>query len=175
MKHHPRFTIAAMLILASALSACQEDGSHGHSHDEAAAAPAAVAAPAPAAAAAPAPTAAAAASEGTAGSAAVRNDEMRVTLAPNQGTEVKLAMNKGQKVDYSWQSEGGPVNHDTHGEPPGGGKAHRYSKAVQVPSDSGSLVAVFDGEHGWFWRNRNDRAVTITLKVSGNYQAIKQK
>ncbi|MEX5745949.1 hypothetical protein [Massilia sp. X63] len=166
MKHHPRFTIAAILIFAGALSACEKDGSHGHSHDDGAAAPAA-----PAAVAAPAP----AEGEGATNEASARSDEMRVNLAPNQGTEVKLVMNKGQKVDYSWQSEGGPVNHDTHGEPPGGGKAHRYGKAVQVPSDSGSLVAVFDGEHGWFWRNRNDRAVTITLKVSGQYQAIQQK
>lgn len=173
MKHYPRFTIAALLIVAGALSACQKDGSQGHSHDDGAAASAGIAAPA--AVAASAPAAMPAAGEGATTDASARSDEMRINLAPNQGTEVKLAMNKGQKVDYSWQSEGGPVNHDTHGEPPGGGKAHRYSKAVQVPSDSGSLVAVFDGEHGWFWRNRNDRAVTITLKVSGHYQAIKEK
>jgi hypothetical protein len=39
----------------------------------------------------------------------------------------------------------------------------------------GELIAAFDGEHGWFWRNRGDKAVTITVKVSGQYQDIKQK
>lgn len=168
MKLQSHFNIAGAVLLASALAAC-EKGGHGHSHDDTAAAPAT------AQVAAAAPTASAPVNESAANKPGVRSDEIRITLAPNQGTEVKMAMAKGQKVDYAWQTEGGPVNHDTHGEPPGGGTAHRYSKAVQVPGDSGSLVAAFDGEHGWFWRNRNEHDVSITLKVSGQYQAIKQK
>ncbi|AYM76526.1 hypothetical protein D9M09_12505 [Janthinobacterium agaricidamnosum] len=107
----------------------------------------------------------------------IRSDEVKVTLASNQGTEVKMLMAKGARVEYSWTTDGGLVNHDTHGESTivGTKGSHRYSKGVQVGSDKGELIAAFDGEHGWFWRNRGDKAVTITVKVSGQYQDIKQK
>lgn len=150
--------IAVAMFSLSAIAACQSEEQHGHSHDGAPAV-------APAQAAAVVPNI----------NAGVRSDEMKITLAPNQGTEVKMVMAKGARVDYSWKTDGGPVNHDTHGEAPGVKAAHRYSKAVQVTADKGELVAAFDGEHGWFWRNRGDKNVTITLAVNGQYQDIKQK
>jgi hypothetical protein len=170
MNQKSYITVAATLLLAGTLMACQKEGDHGHSHDSTMPAPSASVATTPAAPVAPAVSA----SETANNTAGLRSEEVRLTLKPNQGTEVKMVMGKGQKVDYSWQADGGPVNHDTHGET-AGRAAHRYSKGVQVPSDSGALVAEFDGEHGWFWRNRNDRDVTITLKVSGQFQDIKQK
>jgi hypothetical protein len=108
--------------------------------------------------------------------AEVRTDEMRVTLKPGEATEVKLAMVKGAKVNYSWKTHGGVVNHDTHGDPLNGpaNAYHGYSKAKQVNSDAGVLVAAFDGNHGWFWRNRGAQEVTVTLKTSGAYQSIKK-
>ena len=36
------------------------------------------------------------------------------------------------------------------------------------------LEAAFDGKHGWFWRNRTDKPVTVTLHTEGGlhrYQA----
>lgn len=108
--------------------------------------------------------------------AEVRSDEMRVTLKPGEATEVKLAMVKGAKVNYSWQTDGGLVNHDTHGDPLNGpaNAYHGYSKGKQVASDTGSLIAVFDGNHGWFWRNRAAKDVTVTLKTTGAYKSIKK-
>ena len=38
----------------------------------------------------------------------------------------------------------------------------------------GELVAAFDGSHGWFWRNRTDQDVKITLRTSGEYTEVKQ-
>jgi hypothetical protein len=107
---------------------------------------------------------------------AVRSDEMRVTLQPGEGTEVKMAMRKGASVRYEWKTDGGLVNHDTHGDPTGGpaGTFHSYKKEKQVSGSSGEFAAVFDGNHGWFWRNRSDKPVTITLKTSGVYASIKK-
>ncbi|MBF3109459.1 transmembrane anchor protein, partial [Pseudomonas aeruginosa] len=31
-----------------------------------------------------------------------------------------------------------------------------------------------DGKHGWFWRNRTDKSVTVTLRTQGDYIAIKR-
>ncbi|MCQ4051749.1 transmembrane anchor protein, partial [Klebsiella pneumoniae] len=36
------------------------------------------------------------------------------------------------------------------------------------------LVAAFDGKHGWFWRNRTDETVKLTLRTDGEYITIEQ-
>lgn len=104
---------------------------------------------------------------------APRKDEMTVTLKPGEGAEIKLEMAKGAKASYEWTSAGGPVNHDTHGDG-AGGATHSFSKGKQVERDSGELVAPFDGNHGWFWRNRSESVVTVTLKTTGTYRNIKR-
>ncbi len=106
----------------------------------------------------------------------MRSDEMQVTLAPGAGTEVKMTMLKGATVRYEWKTDGGLVNHDTHGEPENAppNTFHRYKKEKDVTGNSGEFSAVFDGNHGWFWRNRGDKPVTITLKTSGAYSSIKK-
>jgi hypothetical protein len=102
-----------------------------------------------------------------------KSDELTVTLKPGEGAEIKLAMTKGAKARYEWRSAGGRVNHDTHGDGPGGA-THSFSKGREVETDSGELVAPFDGNHGWFWRNRTGGEVTVTLKVSGEYSSVKR-
>lgn len=102
-----------------------------------------------------------------------KSDELTVTLKPGEGAEIKLAMVKGGKTRYEWRSAGGRVNHDTHGDG-AGGATHSFSKGSEVETDSGELVAPFDGNHGWFWRNRSDSEVTVVLKVSGAYSSVKR-
>lgn len=101
-----------------------------------------------------------------------RRDEMTLTLKPSQGAEIKVTLEKGAVVRYAWTSNGGPVNHDTHGD--GAGQSHRYKKELQVTGDTGDLTAPFTGKHGWFWRNRGTADVTITLRCSGAYTEIKR-
>ena len=127
--------------------------------------------PQPAATSQPAASAAAA-TPGTENNAASKTDEKTVTLKPGESVEIKLDMSKGARVKYDWTASGA-VNHDTHGE--GASKAFiSYKKGTGVQSDSGEFVAAFDGSHGWFWRNRGQGDVTVTLKTSGEYQSIKQ-
>ena len=107
---------------------------------------------------------------------ALKSDEMTVTLKPGEATEIKLEMLDKATVSYEWTTNGAPVNHDTHGEPYNGpnGYYHSYSKAKQVKGDKGQFTAIFDGTHGWFWRNRSNSDVTITLKTKGEYLSIKR-
>lgn len=96
-----------------------------------------------------------------------------IVLRPNEGKEIKLDMRKDARVMYSWSTDRGVVNYDTHADAPGI-KYHGYAKGSARQSDQGALVAAFDGAHGWFWRNRGSETVTVTLKTEGDYQALKR-
>tara|TARA_R110002167_G_scaffold108191_1_gene276336 strand:- start:1308 stop:1967 length:660 start_codon:yes stop_codon:yes gene_type:complete len=103
-----------------------------------------------------------------------RSDEMQVTLAPDAATEVKVTLAKGKSVQFSWESNGGAVNFDTHGDSAALEINYfSYDKGTEQ-SQSGTVEAAFDGHHGWYWRNRTDTAVTITLRTTGAYTDIQQ-
>ena len=61
-----------------------------------------------------------------------------------------------------------------HGHDPAAGSEFfvRYRERTKRASAHGSLVAPFDGEHGWYWLNYNDFPVTITLTVTGFFDDI---
>ena len=101
-----------------------------------------------------------------------KSDEVSFTLKPGQGAEIKLVMKAGAKANYSWTANGAIVNFDTHGD--GGGRSITYEQGRGVPSDEGVLEAAFEGNHGWFWRNRTKSDVTVTLKTSGDYIELKR-
>lgn len=107
--------------------------------------------------------------------AASRSDETAVTLKPGEGAEVKMDMRKGAQATYAWTVEGGTVNHDTHGEPSGNPNGTKsYTRGRDVASDKGVLTAAFDGNHGWFWRNRGSKDVTVRLTTTGEYGTLKR-
>lgn len=102
-------------------------------------------------------------------------DEMSVTLAPGQGAEVKVEAKQGAKINYSWTVEGGVVNFDAHGEAfAAPDKTHSYKKGRGAASDEGEITAAFDGKHGWFWRNRGDKDVTVKVRATGDYTNFKR-
>ncbi|MFN3727410.1 MAG: transmembrane anchor protein [Allosphingosinicella sp.] len=103
-------------------------------------------------------------------SAGARSDEMAIMLSPGEGAEVKLSMVRGAKANFSWTVTGGVVNFDLHGD--GGGRSARYEQGRGVPGAQGVLEAAFDGNHGWFWRNRGDAPVTVTVRTNGAYSDI---
>lgn len=104
--------------------------------------------------------------------AGTRSDEVNFTLTPGQGAEIKLVMRQGARVGFAWATSGGPVNFDTHGDAPG--QSTSYEKGRGVESGEGVIEAAFDGNHGWFWRNRGRSDVTVTLRTNGNYAGIKR-
>ncbi len=97
-------------------------------------------------------------------------DEVSYTLAPTQGIEIKLVMAEGARAAFEWTANGAVLNYDTHGD--GGGRSVTYEQGRGVPDQSGELVAAFDGNHGWFWRNRTDAPVTFTLRTRGDYDRM---
>lgn len=99
-------------------------------------------------------------------------DETTFTLAPGQGTEIKLTMKEGETARYAWTVQGGVVNFDTHGDGPG--RSIRYAQGRGAPSEAGELTAAFSGNHGWFWRNRGQQDVTVVLRTGGVYSDIRR-
>jgi hypothetical protein len=98
-------------------------------------------------------------------------DEVSYTLSPGEGIEVKLAMEEGQVARFFWTANGSVVNFDLHGD--GGGQKISYEQGRGVPDASGDLTAAFTGNHGWFWRNRTEEPVTVTLRTGGDYDEVK--
>jgi hypothetical protein len=108
--------------------------------------------------------------------AAGKTDEVAVTLKPGQAAEIKVETRKGARIKYRWTANGGRVNFDTHGDPYNAPRSfyHGYGKGRGAEADEGVLEAAFDGFHGWFWRNRTKDTVTVTLRVEGDYFAVKR-
>jgi hypothetical protein len=99
-------------------------------------------------------------------------DEITFTLAPGASTEIKATMEEGATLTYAWVAAGGRINFDLHAH--GGGQSIDYDRGRGAISGEGSIEAPFPGEHGWFWRNRDDSDVTVTLQLRGVYSDIVQ-
>jgi hypothetical protein len=96
-------------------------------------------------------------------------------LAPEARTEVKTVLRDGKMIVYDWRVDRGELYSDFHGHNPEFGEDFwvRYREDQQgAASGSGSLVAPFAGEHGWYWVNINDHPVTVTLTVTGFFDDI---
>ncbi len=103
-----------------------------------------------------------------------KSDETKVTLGWREGIEIKASMRRGQRLVFSWTTEGGAVDVDMHGEAVNApqGEFTSYWKEDQRTDGHGAFEAPFDGTHGWFWQNFGQTPVTITLKTSGYYQTL---
>ncbi len=99
-------------------------------------------------------------------------DEATFTLEPGDTHELKLTMKEGDVAEYKMVVEGGRVNFDLHAH--GNGESTTYEKGRGSTGSEGELAAKFDGDHGWFWRNRDKSALTVKLQVRGTYRAFKQ-
>ncbi len=105
-----------------------------------------------------------------------REDTLTITLAPHTGQEVKAHMDSGDSFIFAWNAEGGPVRADMHGEVNNAaeGDFTSYWDEREIESGQGVFTAPFAGAHGWYWRNKGDTPVTVTVRLSGFYQDVFQ-
>ena len=102
-------------------------------------------------------------------------DVLEFIIQPDEAIEIKLEMIEGSFVKYNWETKNGGLNYNLHGDGyKGSQKSITYKKGRMTSSDSGEIISEFDGYHGWFWRNRNSTAVTVTLETIGDYIQIKK-
>jgi hypothetical protein len=105
----------------------------------------------------------------------IQTRTLTIALQRDQQTEVKTVLRASKVIVYHWQTDGGLVYCDLHGHDPAAGQDFfvRYREDQEGATEAtGSLVAPFDGEHGWYWLNLHDGPVTITLTVTGFFDDI---
>jgi hypothetical protein len=112
----------------------------------------------------------------TASSEGVKTGKVTLTLQPGEGQEVKATMAAGEEFDFTWSTDGRQVNYDQHGEMAGAASDEytSYDKGTKE-SATGKFRAPFDGTHGWYWRNRTDGPVTITVAATGQFDKFELK
>ena len=112
-------------------------------------------------------------------SSELRSDTVEIKLAAPGGRdrrdelEWKVRMKAGDTLVYSWtvQLPADQFYFDFHGEsdPTPKVKAVSYRKDMGN-ADNGSMVAPFDGIHGWYLQNQSDKPVVVHLRISGFYE-----
>ncbi|WNC70839.1 hypothetical protein RGQ13_11925 [Thalassotalea psychrophila] len=101
------------------------------------------------------------------------SDSFEITVPARRGLEFKFAMQQFEKMEYEWLTEGSALYFDLHGEPEGDTTGYFESYAIATLAEmKGSFTAPFNGVHGWYWKNKTDKAVIIKLKVNGEYTVI---
>ena len=74
-----------------------------------------------------------------------RTDVIDVPIQGNNGQlEYMIGMKAGETVVYSWE----------------------------VLKASGSLIAPWQGIHGWFWQNKSEAPVVVRSRMAGFYELI---
>ena len=107
------------------------------------------------------------------GQSTTRTDELKLTLSPGQGAEIKATMKANDTLEYVWEADNGPLFFEFHGDPKGKPASQfvSYEKATKQAS-TGTFEAAFEGKHGWYWKNINAQIVTVTLRTRGVYQSV---
>lgn len=102
--------------------------------------------------------------------AGLRQDTVEIVIAAGKGLEYKLLLNEGEHLEYEWRTDGQPLYFDFHGEPQGD-KTGFFESFTITTSDQvkGTLTTPFAGSHGWYWKNKTDEPITVTLSTKGAY------
>lgn len=104
---------------------------------------------------------------------AEREDTVEVIVPAGKGIEYKIYMLKYGKMKYEWTTNKGIVYFDFHGEV----KQAKETNDVYFESYTlaysnnmvGTFYAPYEGKHGWFFRNNEKTAITVTIKLKGQY------
>ncbi len=97
-------------------------------------------------------------------------DVVIITVPAASGLEYKFHLNKDAQLEYAWTTDGNKLYFDFHGEP--AGDTSGYFKSYKEATNNqfkGVLKAPFTGSHGWYWENKTQTPVQVTLKTKGQY------
>lgn len=104
---------------------------------------------------------------------AFKQESLSIELGLDGEVEYKVEMQQGDSVVYRWSIANGAAYYDFHAHP-----QHEettfFTRYVEGEGSehAGSIVAAYEGQHGWFWLNIADQPITIELEVAGFYDQI---
>lgn len=102
----------------------------------------------------------------------LKTETLEIALDLDATVEYKALMQQGDSISFRWSTDG-EAYYDFHAHDEAFGEEFftRYAEG-EGSSSAGSIVAAYDGQHGWFWLNISDEPITITLEVMGFYDEI---
>ena len=110
---------------------------------------------------------------------AYRNDVIDVRVRGNGGdVEYMIKMKAGDTLVYSWEVPGVAdpqaflTEFHGHTEPVGGRGDLMFYEKGRGAKANGSLVAPWQGIHGWYWKNNGDAPVVVRLRMAGFYELV---
>lgn len=107
----------------------------------------------------------------------MRSDSISILVAAGKGIEYKFKALKYGSVKYDWKTSNNDIVYiDFHGEvhqenPPEEVFYESYTLAYSN-NMAGTFTAPFEGKHGWYFRNKNDNDLTVTLHIEGQYDLL---
>lgn len=103
----------------------------------------------------------------------VREDNIQILIPAGKGLEYKVLIQKYGTMKYEWITDNGFLFFDFHGEVkeenPGSNvffESYTISNATNV---TGTLLAPFEGKHGWYFKNDGTTDVVASLRLKGEY------
>ncbi|WP_373512486.1 hypothetical protein [Persicitalea sp.] len=105
---------------------------------------------------------------------AERQDSVSVRVPAGNGIEYKVKVLKYGALKYEWVTDQGVLYSDFHGEvkeatPP---KEEFFLSYTIAYSNNliGTFLAPYEGRHGWYFRNKTDNDIVVSLRLSGQYE-----
>lgn len=102
-----------------------------------------------------------------------REDTTTITIPAGGSLEYKFHVGRDASLEYSWQTDGGALFFDFHGDPDNAerGEFTSFEKAT-LDESTGALTAPFSGSVGWYWKNKTDQPVEVSLRTRGVYEVL---
>jgi hypothetical protein len=103
----------------------------------------------------------------------LRSDRAVFELQPFESIEYKYRLEDGAALLFVWRATA-PVLAELHAEADGApeGSAESFERRRSAEA-RGAYLAPFPGWHGWFWENRGDGPVTVSVETSGYFRAAR--
>jgi len=104
-----------------------------------------------------------------------RTDKVTVMIPAGKGLEYKLAILKYGQVKYAWKTKTGILFFDLHGDVKTTDKKTAYFESYTVSNSNnmaGSFIAPFEGRHGWYFKNKTNHDIDVSINLIGEYQII---
>jgi hypothetical protein len=103
----------------------------------------------------------------------LKSDVIEIVIPARDSKEYKFHLSKGERLSFDWKTNGSILFFDFHGEPDGA--EDDYYESFNKGTSNKSIddhISTFNGNHGWYWKNKTTLPVKIHLKISGNYRRL---